>query len=683
MSSNKMKLYEMFAQKQIASPPNLSHPSSNLLNNTNRMFNFHSGVQTIDLFSTKVEQMLIELDRLVKQSGNLPFSLLPPHHDIILVMRQIPLLINQSAQPTLLHNVVEKVVCQLYRSNSTLAVEVYCRFLQTLLELSPTVSKEVLSWLLYSDDERKNNVYIMTFLVKYGLMPLQELDVKLSTTENQDEQWVEFVTELLKNCLLSLRPLTSIEEHVLVIHALMEVDSPKAKSLIKELQNKFFEKHSYVGSKKDAFEFRLLFAEWIRISSIPTTTPALFKQFAQRILSTVTIETNRLCAFYRLCTETCVDLYHPTRTQSIEAYTKLVSFMIQQDDRHLKLKMTSHILATLVLVLAHHHERQADQFNQKPFLKLFSSLYIELNQATYRDRHAHESFIALYSNVLYTVEPLRFPGFAFSWLQLVSHRLYLPVLFAIQQQDTICFKLMTAHLLFLKQILTYRPLTRSERAFYQGTLRFFVAMLHDYPEFLCEHYFALIQLVPLECVQLRNVILSSFPRTMILPDPFSTNTTMQYSHNEQPIMVSCLDGHLQQQDTLCQLQQRVLSVADNDDAIETYQTLLKNGTNRYWVVNCLVDHLRYPNRHTYFFSRALLTLFGSESEKTKEVVTRVLLERLIVNRPHPWGLLTTFIQLVREPNFMEHAFVKESIRQSTDIQRLFENVLKSTQQKLY
>ena len=99
--------------------------------------------------------MLIELDRLLKQSGNLPFSLLPPHHDIILVMRQIPLLINQSAQPTLLRLVVEKVFFQLYQSSTGLSIEVYCRFLQTLLELSPVISKEALNWILYSEDEVK------------------------------------------------------------------------------------------------------------------------------------------------------------------------------------------------------------------------------------------------------------------------------------------------------------------------------------------------------------------------------------------------------------------------------------------------------------------------------------------------------------------------------------------------
>ena len=37
----------------------------------------------------------------------------------------------------------------------------------------------------------------------------------------------------------------------------------------------------------------------------------------------------------------------------------------------------------------------------------------------------------------------------------------------------------------------------------------------------------------------------------------------------------------------------------------------------------------------------------------------VLLERLIVNRPHPWGLLITFIELIKNQtyNFWKHDFV--------------------------
>ena len=51
--------------------------------------------------------------------------------------------------------------------------------------------------------------------------------------------------------------------------------------------------------------------------------------------------------------------------------------------------------------------------------------------------------------------------------------------------------------------------------------------------------------------------------------------------------------------------------------------------------------LRYPNSHTHYFSCTLLYLFAeANQEAIQEQITRVLLERLIVNRPHPWGAQT-------------------------------------------
>merc|ERR1712193_18151 len=66
---------------------------------------------------------------------------------------------------------------------------------------------------------------------------------------------------------------------------------------------------------------------------------------------------------------------------------------------------------------------------------------------------------------------------------------------------------------------------------------------------------------------------------------------------------------------------------------------------RYLFLNCIANQLRYPNSHTQYFSCTLLYLFAeANQESIQEQITRVLLERLIVNRPHPWGLLITFIE---------------------------------------
>ena len=57
----------------------------------------------------------------------------------------------------------------------------------------------------------------------------------------------------------------------------------------------------------------------------------------------------------------------------------------------------------------------------------------------------------------------------------------------------------------------------------QGTLRVLLVLLHDFPEFLCEYHFELCNKVPPSCIQMRNLILSAFPRMMRLPDPFTPN----------------------------------------------------------------------------------------------------------------------------------------------------------------
>merc|ERR1712241_382019 len=97
---------------------------------------------------------------------------------------------------------------------------------------------------------------------------------------------------------------------------------------------------------------------------------------------------------------------------------------------------------------------------------------------------------------------------------------------------------------------------------------------------------------------------------------------------------------------------------------------------RYLFLNAITNQLRYPNSHTHYFSCTLLYLFvEANAEAIQEQITRVLLERLIVNRPHPWGLLITFIELLKNPQFKfwNHEFV----HCAPEIEKLFECVGRS------
>jgi CCR4-NOT transcription complex subunit 1 len=62
----------------------------------------------------------------------------------------------------------------------------------------------------------------------------------------------------------------------------------------------------------------------------------------------------------------------------------------------------------------------------------------------------------------------------------------------------------------------------------------------------------------------------------------------------------------------------------------------------------MANQLRYPNCHTYYFSFVVLELFLQDdcAPNTYEQITRVLLERIVCNRPHPVSPLLTSLTIV-------------------------------------
>jgi CCR4-NOT transcription complex subunit 1 len=77
---------------------------------------------------------------------------------------------------------------------------------------------------------------------------------------------------------------------------------------------------------------------------------------------------------------------------------------------------------------------------------------------------------------------------------------------------------------------------------------------------------------------------------------------------------------------------------------------------RYYFLGAMANQLRYPNSHTHYFSFTILHLFGTENSDQdgtdiREQIIRVLLERLIVHRPHPWGLIITLQELLQNGSY--------------------------------
>lgn len=94
---------------------------------------------------------------------------------------------------------------------------------------------------------------------------------------------------------------------------------------------------------------------------------------------------------------------------------------------------------------------------------------------------------------------------------------------------------------------------------------------------------------------------------------------------------------------------------------------------QHHLLSSMVLHLRYPNAHTHWFSSLMLYLFVEvNSTQFREIMTKVLLERFLVHRPHPWGALVTFIELLRNQKY--DFWNQEFIRVAPEVTLLLETV---------
>ena len=251
--------------------------------------------------------------------------------------------------------------------------------------------------------------------------------------------------------------------------------------------------------------------------------------------------------------------------------------------------------------------------------------------------------------------------------------------------------------------------------FYEATLRVILVIKADYPEFLCDFHFNLVNSLPEHCVQLRNIILSAQPRNIPCIDPFAKNLKVdtlpeinqpprsqsnyenylvfmnlredleRYFRTKEQALIQIIADKMMQSEEIINGRKRINSSIFNAVALfiqncahqnkskqqvaqkECYEMLkqiilILSSETRLCLLNSIVNELRYINCHTYFYSWMVIYLFADIDESVQEQITRILIERLQTHEPHPWGLCITFRELLQNPkyNFAKKSFVLKS-----------------------
>ncbi len=163
-------------------------------------------------------------------------------------------------------------------------------------------------------------------------------------------------------------------------------------------------------------------------------------------------------------------------------------------------------------------------FDARPYLRFLTNLLRTMhfhNPGASPEEAAQAAdlgvkILSIYATVLHELHPVRVPGFAFAWLEFLCHRNFLPELLNSPERKLwpAALRLVLHALRFLYPYLRRGELNEGLRVFLRGVVRLLLLLWHDFPDFLAESAWVLIEAIPLNAVHMRNIVLNAMPRVM-------------------------------------------------------------------------------------------------------------------------------------------------------------------------
>ncbi|CAL8324234.1 unnamed protein product [Gadus morhua 'NCC'] len=650
-------------------------------------------------------------------------------------------------------------------------------------------NKQITRCLIECRDEYKYNVEAVELLIRNHLVNMQQYDLHLAQSMENGLHYmaVAFAMQLVKLLLVDERSVGHITEADLfhTIETLMRTSAhsranapeglPQLMDVVRSNYEAMIDRahggpnfmmHSGISQASEYDDppglrekAEYLLREWVNLyhsAAAGRDSTKAFSAFVGQMHQQGILKTDDLITrFFRLCTEMCVEISYRAQAEqqhnpaasaaiirakcyhNLDAFVRLIALLVKHSGEATntvtKINLLNKVLGIVVGVLIQDHDVRQTEFQQLPYHRIFIMLLLELNAPEHVLETINFQTLTAFCNTFHILRPTKAPGFVYAWLELISHRIFIARMLAHTPQQKgwpMYAQLLIDLFKYLAPFLRNVELNKPMQILYKGTLRVLLVLLHDFPEFLCDYHYGFCDVIPPNCIQLRNLILSAFPRNMRLPDPFTPNlkVDMLSEINIAPRILTNftgvmpsqfkkdLDSYLKTRSPVTFLSELRSNLQVSNEPGNRYNIQLINalvlyvGTQaiahihnkgstpsmstithsahmdifqnlavdldtegRYLFLNAIANQLRYPNSHTHYFSCTMLYLFAeANTEAIQEQITRVLLERLIVNRPHPWGLLITFIELIKNPafKFWSHDFV----HCAPEIEKLFQSV---------
>jgi len=95
-------------------------------------------------------------------------------------------------------------------------------------------------------------------------------------------------------------------------------------------------------------------------------------------------------------------------------------------------QLLQRVLAALMSLLL--RDYRSGDFHQRAYFRLFSGWLFDLNAPDPTLDPIQPQVLSAFCAAFHALQPARLPGFAFSWMELVSHRMFMPKLLLTKGQ---------------------------------------------------------------------------------------------------------------------------------------------------------------------------------------------------------------------------------------------------------
>lgn len=441
--------------------------------------------------------------------------------------------------------------------------------------------------------------------------------------------------------------------------------------------------------------------------------------------------------------------YSPEPYQKCDSFHELITLMFRCSpmEREKSYPLLWRVLLSVIFVIRSHHREQFDPseatraarqqmapdsafipiFQQQPYVRILNNLLM----LTYRQDPSSPKITKDFYVVLLELQPLLCPPFAFGWLELVGHRMFItrclydrvPIPSSSNSSSTedswqIYCNLLIMGIRYLKALTVGRSITSSALVFFKAFMKLLLILLHDYQMFIVVHRQLLLNEIPLDWIQMINLILSATPPKSDANRSGSTKGDGSARVDQIPEAVlrvqnRCIRSALNAESLQSlgdEISRRVrenttvpaevvkavverLSAPSRTDSLLNAIVLLVAMTYledkqfaeaqllessaldffrrlcyqaspelRYRLLCSFASQLSSPNNQTAFFSSLFFVLFyhGTPCEEqtaTEEQIIRVLGEKTLIQAPHVWGLHTAFVRILIQDGFTTRRFV--------------------------